>query len=362
MSTPREPLSAQERALAQRLARAAGAHEPGPALDARILAAARAAVDEAAQAAAPASEVTAPRATPSPRLPPSQARRRDRRRWTLGFGVAASLLLAVTVAWQLRPQHTRRLVHESAQAPAAPQAVTEVPVPAAADRAEPVGTASAPAPGPVREDPAASAPRAAPAPSAKPEQIGLPPPSTPKALSPEPAQRRERYPAGPQAVAPAVPAAQQDAVAPAAQAEPPRAASLAPPPAAPPAPVVEAGAAPPPPAPSDPMPALEGPVDRPDAQRVMAETPETARADHLQDDPGAGNRESAPALATGGDNPAALQSAIAQDQGLPAQAWLQRIRTHRLEGNGALARASLQAFRQAHPDAPIPEDLRALLP
>jgi len=28
----------------------------------------------------------------------------------------------------------------------------------------------------------------------------------------------------------------------------------------------------------------------------------------------------------------------------------------------ALARASLQAFRQAHPDAPIPEDLRALLP
>lgn len=344
MSTPREPLSAQERALAQRLAGAADVHEPGPALDARILAAARAAVDEAAQAAAPASEVTAPRATPSPRLPPSQARRRDRRRWTVGLGVAASLLLAVTVAWQLRPQHTRRLVHESAQAPAAPQAVTEVPVPAAADRAEPVGTASAPAPGPVREDPAASARRAAPAPSAKPEPIGRPP-STPKALSPEPAQRRERYPAGSQAVAPAVPAAQQDAIAPAAQAEPPRATSLDPPPA-----------------PSDPMPALEGPVDRPDAQRVMAETPETARADHLQDVPGAGNRESAPALATGGDNPAALQSAIAQDQRLPADAWLQRIRTHRLEGNGALARASLQAFRQAHPDAPIPEDLRALLP
>lgn len=357
MSTPREPLSAQERALAQRLAGAADVHEPVPALDARILAAARAAVDEAAQAAAPASEVTAPRATPSPRLPPSQARRRDRRRWTVGLGVAASLLLAVTVAWQLRPQHTRRLVHESAQAPAAPQAVTEVPVPAAADRAEPVGTASAPAPGPVREDPAASARRAAPAPSAKPEPIGRPP-STPKALSPEPAQRRGQDHTQPQAFA----APAQDAVAPAAQAEPPRATSLDPPPAAPPAPVVEAGAAPPPPALPDPMPALEGPVDRPDAQRVMAETRETARADHLQGDPGAGNRESAPALATGGDNPAALQSAIAQDQRLPADAWLQRIRTHRLEGNGALARASLQAFRQAHPDAPIPEDLRALLP
>lgn len=60
-------------------------------------------------------------------------------------------------------------------------------------------------------------------------------------------------------------------------------------------------------------------------------------------------------------NPA-LQSAIAEDQRLPAEAWLQRIGAHRLEGNGALARASLQAFRQAHPDAPIPEDLRALLP
>jgi Meckel syndrome type 1 protein len=58
----------------------------------------------------------------------------------------------------------------------------------------------------------------------------------------------------------------------------------------------------------------------------------------------------------------AERTAIAEDSRLPPNQWLQRIRKHRFEGDSALARASLRAFQQAHPDATIPEDLRPLLP
>ena len=65
---------------------------------------------------------------------------------------------------------------------------------------------------------------------------------------------------------------------------------------------------------------------------------------------------------SGDHTPAALERALAEDRALPPAQWLQRIRLHRFEGEGALARASLAAFVQAHPEQPIPEDLRALLP
>jgi len=64
----------------------------------------------------------------------------------------------------------------------------------------------------------------------------------------------------------------------------------------------------------------------------------------------------------GDQTPPALERALAEDRALPPAQWLQRIRLHRFEGEGALARASLAAFVQAHPEQPIPEDLRALLP
>lgn len=94
MNRPSEPLTAEERDLAQRLARLGGPREPAPALDAIILAAARAAVSEPA-AATPAEAPADPKVTPlRPRKPAP--------RWPLGMGLAASLVLAAGIGWRLQ--------------------------------------------------------------------------------------------------------------------------------------------------------------------------------------------------------------------------------------------------------------------
>ena len=74
---PNEPLSAEERALADQLARSAPGRLPPPAVDAAILHAAHAA--------------SRPRATSR------------RPRWPAVAGIAATLVLAIGIAWQLRP-------------------------------------------------------------------------------------------------------------------------------------------------------------------------------------------------------------------------------------------------------------------
>lgn len=111
---PLEPLDAEEAALAEQLARLGPHGEPSPRLDARILAAAHDAVSE-------------------------QARPRRRSRWPLGLGVAASALLAVGIAWQLRPTHESPLDREFAAADADAAASASV---AAADASAGTGPAS----------------------------------------------------------------------------------------------------------------------------------------------------------------------------------------------------------------------------
>lgn len=111
---PLEPLDAEETALAEQLARLGPHGEPSPRLDARILAAAHDAVSE-------------------------QARPRRRTRWPLGLGVAASALLAVGIAWQLRPTHESPLDREFAAADADAAASASV---AAADASAGSGSAS----------------------------------------------------------------------------------------------------------------------------------------------------------------------------------------------------------------------------
>ncbi|MCC7247580.1 MAG: hypothetical protein IT473_03055 [Lysobacter sp.] len=107
-----EPLSPEERALAERLSRLDAHREPAPALDAAILAAARAAVKgektvepiiaaaaaPALQAAAPAPEAAndAPASTVVPTRP-----RKPMSRWPLGLSLAASLVLAAGIGWRL---------------------------------------------------------------------------------------------------------------------------------------------------------------------------------------------------------------------------------------------------------------------
>lgn len=84
-----EPLTPEERELARLLGRRAE-QAPPAALDAAILAAARAAVD------APAADAVA-----SPEAPRTQ---RTRPRWPAVFGIAASMVFAIGIAWQLRPE------------------------------------------------------------------------------------------------------------------------------------------------------------------------------------------------------------------------------------------------------------------
>ena len=87
-----EPLTPEERELARLLGRRAE-QAPPPALDAAILAAARAAVD--APAAGAVASADAPRA------------RQARPRWPAVFGIAASMVFAIGIAWQLRRSRRR---------------------------------------------------------------------------------------------------------------------------------------------------------------------------------------------------------------------------------------------------------------
>lgn len=110
-----DPLSQEERELAERLGRLGGPREPAPALDAAILAAARAAVagDEAppvviaaapvpaTDAAADATPDPAPAPAPAPTVTPFRPRRTVPR-WPLGLSVAASLVLAAGIGWKLQ--------------------------------------------------------------------------------------------------------------------------------------------------------------------------------------------------------------------------------------------------------------------
>lgn len=113
--TGHEPLGPEERALAQGLARLDGAAAPSPELDARILAMARGAPSRPAAAAPP----------------------RRRRRWPLGLGLAASVVVALGLAWQLRPAPDGQVPAARQQklpvdASARPSAADAGPAPAAA--------------------------------------------------------------------------------------------------------------------------------------------------------------------------------------------------------------------------------------
>src|SRR5690606_10031803 len=125
------PLTPEELELRRQLEAAAGPG-PSPQLDARVLAAAR-------QAAAPPAHpatATAPVAR--------GWRRARRRRWIAPLGLAASLVLAFGVAWQLRE-------------PPVPGQALPAAAPAAADRSAPAAAQAVHAPAAEEAAPAADA-------------------------------------------------------------------------------------------------------------------------------------------------------------------------------------------------------------
>lgn len=318
-----EPLSPEERTLAERLARL-GPHEgPSPALDAKILAAAHAAV-----------------AASSPR----------RRRWLAlsavpgsvitGVGMAAALVLVVGVVWQMRPsgptpkparEEGATMGYVSAEILRRPQAQVAPPPPPPAE--------------PARELRPALARRAAPAAAAAPV--------------PAPAADDTHY--MDEAVATHAPAPTHETADAAA---------------------VAAAPAPPPPsafseaAESERFSAATAGAERREAISIRQQA--QAKAQPSQRDamavakaPKAVPDEVQTTAAAVGEAPHAETAAayapvasvpVSDDARLPPPQWLQRIRERRDAGDLDGARASLARFRQDHPRERVPRDLRKLAP
>jgi hypothetical protein len=296
-----DPLTPEEQALAQRLARLGPHGEPSPALDARILAAAH-------DATVPNAGVHGPR-----------------RRWPVAFGIAASLALAVGIAWQLRPlpqttaaYQTEAPVAASAQTISEPAAVTDAPMESAttpadaaaiAQQADAAATTSAPAPKAGRESAKAMKSTA---------------PATPPPV--------EQPPVEPDIVFDSPTPAANAAARPMNAAAAPQAFGSPPPPAAATASDKHRSAA--------------------AAAEAAAALPETDTLDRLQ----ATGTDSAAASDEPDTDvpPATMTSPEARD------AWLARIRELVAAGKSDAARASLREFMHRYPDAPLPDDLRAL--
>lgn len=312
---PIEPLDAEERELAALLGRVGPHGEPSPALDAKILAAAHAAVARDA-ARAPAR----------------------RRRWPALAGLAASVLIAAGIGWQLLPRHEASM--EVSEAPA--RAVVMQNNSEAADAAVPMVE-----------------------PIAAPE---VSKPAAVKALAPPKAQP------SPSRVEPAVVLMRE---APPVDVAEPRStgivASLPPPPAppAPPAPASE---------PSEPTPLLApGTAQAQRAFAPAAPAPTTARQAAYAAEAAASaplTDTEARTKAVANDN-ATLDSVtvsgsrvdetdvlgieVEADTRLSKRGWLHRIELRRAQGDTDGARESLRLFVEKYPRATLPPDLRDLL-
>ena len=327
----RHPLDAEERALRARLPRLHGRGEPGPLLDASILSAARVAATEA---------------PPRPR----------RRSWIMPLSVAATVTVAVGLAWRLQPPDAAPAFEQAASEQAASeQAAVEYVRPdvASSVAAEPAAAAQA-------ADAAARISRIEAAPAA-PELV---------APASAPVQRKARthavLPSEQELVTQAAPMS-----APAAPAPP------APPPPAPSVPRIatdsvasEAAMVADAPAPlSAPKPvASAAPPTSQIAARASAQ--QQAQAIAAEKDAAARMARSKQAASQAARAAAADVQAfeMADDEAPPVsmdmpaarEAWLRRIIELLDQGETQNARESLAEFRRRYPNATLPPRLDAL--
>ncbi|MER2021724.1 MAG: hypothetical protein ABS932_16340 [Stenotrophomonas sp.] len=314
-----DPLTPEERELARLLGRPS-ATGPAPAIDEAVLAAARTAVE------APAADAATWTLPPDTAVPA----RRPRSRLPAVFGLAASVIFAVGIAWQLKPEDP----------PAPPLAE---PVAAPASSAAVTGTApameAAPPPPPAAAPPAVQQPRAA-------KTTALEP--APAAAPPATERGRDMSSPRPEAIAaPAPPApAPVQAPAPMRSAPAPQAASAY--------------------AMDTSEPALDSVVvtgstlERAAPRAALKNAPPAKPAPSA---PGVMRRAAAPMAAPASPDDAvqALHQAVAADASLPRKQWLKRIRERRDAGDVDTARASLERYLQQYPEVRIPRDLRQLL-
>ncbi|MFN7137471.1 MAG: hypothetical protein ACK4MU_08160 [Thermomonas sp.] len=316
------PLTPEERELARLLGRPAPT-APSSALDEAVLAAARASLHTPPVA----QSVPAPGTAAPARSIPQAARRRSR--LPAALGLAASVVFAVGIAWQLKPD-----APQPAPSAAPSAAIEALPAPAAAPLAPEARQVEAPmAANDVAED--------ATAPAAK---SSAPPPAPPRADTREPFVTRP------------VPA-------------PIVAAPLPPPPPPPAAPVAAA-----PPSQAYAMDAVAAPAPAPALEKITT-TGSRARqqATDIQSAPMAAEparnaagapgvmRRAAPAAISGTLSDSAVNAAVDADATLPRKQWLQRIRERRDNGDVDTARASLERYLQHYPETRVPRDLRQLL-
>ncbi|WP_353084241.1 hypothetical protein [Stenotrophomonas sp.] len=302
-----DPLTPEERELARLLGRPS-ATGPGPAIDEAILAAARTAVE------APAADAA------TWTLPPAAPVRttRPRSRLPAVFGLAASVIFAVGIAWQLKPED-----------PPAPPLAEPVAAPAPGAAASPAPVAAPPV---VQQERIAkdTAPSAAPASAPAPEHARTQAPPRPEVITAPP---------------PSVPAPAQ-APAPMMSAPAPEAQSAA---------ALQAN-----------EPALDSVVvtgSTMDRAAPRAALKSAAPAKPAPSAPGVMRRAAAPMAAPAASDDAvrALHQAVAADASLPRKQWLKRIRERRDAGDVDTARASLERYLQQYPEVRIPRDLRQLL-
>ena len=374
MSMPPEPLTPEERALAQSLSRLGPHGGPSPELDARILGAARAAVQTA-----PAT---------SGHVPPS------RRRWPLRIGVAASVLLAAGVAWQLRPVHEVPVASEVpmdaersvgvvsappevaaadaaaavADLPASPAIVAQEvapPMPAKVLPPAPVGRATT-ASGPARQNAEAAA-RQEPAPKRSPLAL-IPAPMLPAPPAPEAAPQAfpadvDGFSRSPQGIVASSAAeadlqertqyratAQQEQEQRARFDEQRREASAKAEDSTTLDSIAVTGSR---------VKSRERPARTKDV--VSAPAPAPAAAPPPPPPPAASAGSAQPSAARNALRRTDLQVPVDADTRLPPEEWLDRIRLRRDLGDNANALRSLQLFVQEHPFQRVPEDLRPLL-
>lgn len=373
----RDALTPEERALADRLARLGPQGEPSPGLDARILAAARA----AASAPTPKGDARAPRA-------------HARRRWPVALGTAATLAIVGGLAWQLRPvddfhvdysEAPRAVSGPSADAASAVRVVQDSQ--RASDRAEVPAAAAAEAAPP--DEAAGQAATAVPA-------VAQPTPAPPPAPVADAAAQVDEQPR-PAAFKRVPPPAEPPVVfdEPSPMDTPVQEARRAPPPPAPPAPAAPAPAPPPSPAPVREVASTPPPAASTGHQAATTgEAREKASLLRQQSGEAAARRTAAPQVATGtrtstakpadadaaanasaldriqvtgaradqfGDQPANDLPPATADSPQVQRAWLQRVRQLVAEGRTDAARASLREYQHRYPKAVLPEDLCALL-
>ena len=320
-----EPLTPEERELARLLGRPATS-APSARVDEAVLAAARAAVGAGAPVAA---------ADPAPGPTAARAPRR-RTRLPAVLGVAASVVFAVGIAWQLK--------FDDPTTASAPPPAVEVAADSAAPAAEPV---EAPAAARVAAESPAEAPaitESAPARNAPPAAAAPPAPVKPLA------------PASP-------PAAPVEAPAPAAEAFSADTYSAAPPPPAPAQAPAETAAA----SAAEERVALDAiqvtgsKIETPRAKSALRAQRAAPAASARGEMPAPAAAMTAPADFGGQPESSAITTAVDADALLPRRQWIERIRERRDAGDLDTARASLKRYLQHYPEVRVPRDLRALL-